>query len=377
MLLGGVTLILVAIDVALSNQAAGYQALIDSESDPRRSVLSPPPSNPDPPAPRPTIRLGGAVRTNGGSMYQYRPPAATDPPGRRGLMSRVVQRIGNRQGLPDRSTDLTAHPNMDPDGPTAAAVRRHGGLYGTAIARAIQDVPTDDWGTDAVTRLDNGIQSIMATFRSMTSNMFGFGGPHDYLFANGGSGIGSSAQRDVDMYRSLEKCQLDGYGPQAPSLPFMSNFDTGDGTIEIDDNGLVIERSSKKRRKPCMACANCSAPLLISSAYRRPDDRIVALRCAHMIDTKCLKALCTPTTDEQLLSVHHATPPGLPVLGDEPPSKRQRKSSRHKSQKLEPPPPPEYVWTCPVDGCGTAHVSVKGEDGWEQKEGLGAQVVYA
>ena len=110
-----------------------------------------------------------------------------------------------------------------------------------------------------------------------------------------------------------------------------------------------------------LACASCSDPLLLSSAYRTQDDRVWALRCGHMLDEKCLDKLSIPADDEAA---------NMPILGVEPPHKKRR--SKRKPTKRKD----EYEWECPV--CSRKHWSEReGDETWVQAEHDGALQMYA
>jgi hypothetical protein len=167
-----------------------------------------------------------------------------------------------------------------------------------------------------------------------------------------------------------------------PPEPFTSDFEittVEEKAIEIDSRGRVVQTPRKKRRispKPYLACANCTEPLRVSGAYRNTDDRVWALRCGHIIDGRCLDKLSVPSTVEELAGVQRFPPGGLEVLGSESMGKSGRPKRTPKKKATVVKKPEEYAWECPVKGCGLGHQSIKGEEGWEQKEAEGALSMY-
>ncbi len=194
-------------------------------------------------------------------------------------------------------------------------------------------------------------------------------------------GVGGAGRREDDVAGIISKVDLPEFDP--PQEGYMANFEIDESVkaskptspIALDEDGRVI--STKPKSKPYLACANCPEPLLVSSAYRTGSDRVWALRCGHMIDQRCLDDLSTPSTEDELASVHRHPPGDLPVLGaDSHPIKKGRKRAK-VTKKTSPPAPDEYEWKCPVDGCGRVHCSVREGENWKQKEGEGALSVYA
>jgi len=192
-------------------------------------------------------------------------------------------------------------------------------------------------------------------------------------------GAGGAGRREEDVTSIISKI-----GPpdfDTPQEGFTANFEIDEPPtpITLDDDGRVIHNPSRKiKKKPYLACANCSEPLLISSAYRAPADRVWALRCGHMIDQRCLDTLSTPKTEAELATVQRHPPGDLPILRDDAiPVKRPRGKRAKVHRRTLAPPLTEYEWRCSVEGCGRAHWSVRVGDGWSPKEGLGALSLYA
>jgi len=192
-------------------------------------------------------------------------------------------------------------------------------------------------------------------------------------------GIGGSTdpwgQRNIDA--ELAKIKSTDFRFPPASEGFTTKFEYDDSIlqpIELDDLGIPVPRKVKLR--PYLACSKCGDHLLLSQAQKTSEQRIWALRCGHLVDQKCLKSLSTPTPAQNESILSHP-PEGLNVLGieDGPRSKRPRRSGRHH-RRTAPPPPKEFTWSCPVKGCGRAHVSFLVETGWDQKEDEGALQVY-
>jgi len=195
----------------------------------------------------------------------------------------------------------------------------------------------------------------------------------------GWRGAGGAGRREDDVAGIINKVELPGFDP--PQEGFTVNFEVEEvpSPIALDEDGRVIaSKSSQVKTKPYLSCATCPEPLLVGSAYRSFADRVWALRCGHMVDQRCLDALSTPMTEDELASVHRHPPGDLPILGVHAVSVKKSRSKRAKvTKRTSPPPPAEYEWRCPVEGCGRQHWSVEEGDGWVQKEGEGALSVYA
>ncbi|KAK0188091.1 hypothetical protein F5146DRAFT_1141544 [Armillaria mellea] len=139
-----------------------------------------------------------------------------------------------------------------------------------------------------------------------------------------------------------------------------------------------------------LVCANCNEPLYQSGSGTVEDQRrrrIWSLRCGHLIDGKCVDRLSVP----------QAPPQGVPAeLGKEKEkakasaetvgtseeitnSIRSRLRSSHRANgllqriipsilkrkgKAKSEVEAEHQWTCPVNGCGRVHTSVKTDGIW-------------
>lgn len=192
----------------------------------------------------------------------------------------------------------------------------------------------------------------------------GGGGP-------GPAGLANQARALDDPHAIIAQVPKPEYPPDPEG--YTSNFGLDD-----EDNNETIEIdqpvSAKSKPKPFLACVNCVEPLLQSSAYRTPADRVWALRCGHLIDQKCLDKLAIPASGH---------PAGLPVLDEEedtPPFKRSRtkRGRAAAARRKAEAPPVEHVWTCPAKECGHLHkVVLKAGAEWKQDELEGAFQIYA
>lgn len=169
----------------------------------------------------------------------------------------------------------------------------------------------------------------------------------------------------------------------SPQPGFTSDFNMDDraeaNAIELDEHGRVVTKPNKPKAESYLACLHCKEPLLLSSAYRSPEDKVWVLRCGHMIDQRCLDKLGQPHSEEDREHIIRHPPEGLPILGEEPEvagTKRGR-SKRARVTRKTAVQPVEYEWKCPVEGCGRVHWSVANKGEWEQPEGLGAMQMYA
>lgn len=166
-----------------------------------------------------------------------------------------------------------------------------------------------------------------------------------------------------------------------------------------------------------LACARCLDPLVLSNNLTSEDQknrRIWGLRCGHLIDGKCLKEIGQPhyteqptdlgaenssaidrkgkgkakVVDDEVDHDEHIHNPGSydpeAIGSNTTTSIRSRLrprniptststgtspfSSSHSAVKrnarAKQMPPPEYIWHCPVTGCGRIHVSVKVNGEW-------------
>ncbi|KAF8761867.1 Lipase (class 3) [Rhizoctonia solani] len=105
-----------------------------------------------------------------------------------------------------------------------------------------------------------------------------------------------------------------------------------------------------------LICAGCRRPL------RTGGDRLWALRCGHMIDSRCYSAFSRP------LSARLDPPVGVPLLDGGYPHKR-RKTGKGKGK----PAVEVHEWKCPVKDCAKVHKSERTEDGeWVPTKDHGA-----
>ncbi|QRV90500.1 WD domain, G-beta repeat protein [Ceratobasidium sp. AG-Ba] len=126
----------------------------------------------------------------------------------------------------------------------------------------------------------------------------------------------------------------------------------------------VVEQST------VLVCASCQRPLRMGGA------RLWALRCGHVIDSRCYRKL-----GERPI-VHEDEPASVPVPAPEVvasrPHKRRRTSGgrRAKAKPVVVAPPPVVEphqaeileWRCPVSKCGRAH--------WSERMVTGAKSVW-
>jgi hypothetical protein len=130
--------------------------------------------------------------------------------------------------------------------------------------------------------------------------------------------------------------------------------------IELDERGRVLPT----KRKPYLACANCPEPLRASAGVRTDDDRVWALKCGHLLDERCFKAL--------------AGAPGAAKDEAEIKANEQEEvepsPKRRKARKAKPAPLQDHTWNCPT--CSREHVSQTVGGEWKQKEGLGATQIF-
>jgi hypothetical protein len=213
---------------------------------------------------------------------------------------------------------------------------------------------------------------------------FGFGGP-------AGAGGGGAGQREDPATVAAKAKQ-----PTHPSaLPgFSTDFEIKEdkkaNAIELDDNGKVVQPKRHAPARPVperyLGCVNCDEPLLLSGAYRSPEDKVWVMRCGHVIDQRCLDKIGQPHSDQDRESMIRPPPAGLDILGaadqeeaigtmttKRGKAKRAKVTKSKKTKAL----PVEYEWKCPVEGCGRLHRSVAMSGEWTQAEGVGAMQMYA
>ncbi|WVW85396.1 hypothetical protein I302_107434 [Kwoniella bestiolae CBS 10118] len=212
-------------------------------------------------------------------------------------------------------------------------------------------------------------------------NFRGLGGLAGGLVIGGGGG-GMIRQQQEDVQTILSKINPQPYPKSLITKGFTNDFDmdsiVSKEPIELDDEGNIITRKAK-HKKEHLVCSQCNLPLLVSSSYTSPKDKIWVLRCGHMLDECCLDKLQTPITQRELSSVIRQEEAKTGTLDGDgtPEKKRRRKNASRKAKKVEPPRPDEYAFKCPVVGCGREHRSVNVEGGWRAKDGEGALPAYA
>ncbi|KAK0201923.1 hypothetical protein DFS33DRAFT_1031872 [Desarmillaria ectypa] len=189
--------------------------------------------------------------------------------------------------------------------------------------------------------------------------------------------------------------------PTTESSPFTTSVSN---PIIIDDEEPVASSSSGSAAaiaatsappsglnlQATLVCANCNEPLYQSGSgttkvQRRR--RIWSLRCGHLIDGKCADRLSVPQAPPQDVSVESgkgkekATASAETVdTTEETNTIRSRLRSSHKANagllqriipsilkrkgKAKSEVEAEHQWTCPVNGCGRVHTSVKTDGIW-------------
>ncbi|CUA71747.1 hypothetical protein RSOLAG22IIIB_09785 [Rhizoctonia solani] len=112
-----------------------------------------------------------------------------------------------------------------------------------------------------------------------------------------------------------------------------------------------------------LICAGCRRPL------RTGGDRLWALRCGHMIDSRCYDALSRPQFSSLPLIARLGSPPG-------PASKRRKttKAGKGKGKGVME----SHEWRCPVRDCACVHKSERmaGEEDWVPAKDTGAIKVF-
>ncbi|WWD19254.1 hypothetical protein CI109_103712 [Kwoniella shandongensis] len=332
----------------MAERQAEANAIFAAEADERRrQILSPPPIAPSREGREP-IRLGGGLMVRGDRHINYRPQAGGGG-------------IARTPNTPDRSTAAEPLPR--------AATQQRWDQIAWNRAQAMRDLIGDN---------------ILVGL--------GYPGIGGIMMGGGAGGAGpAGVRREDDIQTILSKVEPPKYEDAEPG--FTQSFDLEDidakfnaqsrEPIEIDEDGNVIPQK-KKQRKSYLVCANCSEPLLVSSAYRGPEDRVWMLRCGHLIDQRCLDKLSTPTTEKELARVdkHPDILGAWEAAEEEAKSKgRAKKTRAAKRARKEPPKverrPDEYAWRCEVEGCGMEHKSEEVGGVWKGVEGEGAVAVYA
>jgi hypothetical protein len=220
--------------------------------------------------------------------------------------------------------------------------------------------------------LDAGWMQRLGGLVGLGLGRFGMGGVNANAIAAAMDGVGlhgfggqaGRAPLDIDSLTAKVNIQTH----QSTKGGFVDNWDLeASRPIELDDAGDAVKPTPIYLR-----CGNCDEPLLLSSAYDSPEDRVWALRCGHMIHEGCLGRISTPTKG-QTANITHFGANGA-ILDDDGSARKKRKTTSKKVPK-----PSVFRWQCPVKGCGVWHASEKkvDEEKWTQTEDAGALAVYA
>ncbi|CAE6430061.1 unnamed protein product [Rhizoctonia solani] len=137
-----------------------------------------------------------------------------------------------------------------------------------------------------------------------------------------------------------------------------------------EDMGASIASSSQ----PTLAPATKITSVLICAGCRRPlrtgGDRLWALRCGHMIDSRCYNALSRPQFSSLPLLARLGSPPPGPA------AKRRKttKAGKGKGKGVME----SHEWECPVRDCDCVHKSERmaGEEEWVPAKDTGAIKVF-
>lgn len=108
-----------------------------------------------------------------------------------------------------------------------------------------------------------------------------------------------------------------------------------------------------------LVCASCRLPL------RTGGDRLWALRCGHMIDSRCYRKFAEGPVEEgedRVLTFNPETAQAEPSTSGRPARKRRRTNrNKGKGKGPAPPPVPQVIetlhWKCPVAQCRRVHKS--------------------
>ncbi|KAG8701837.1 hypothetical protein FRC08_003876 [Ceratobasidium sp. 394] len=208
--------------------------------------------------------------------------------------------------------------------------------------------------------------------------------------------------RAVDEVLDLESDEWNADGPSTSasgsvSSPPRKKRKTAVEIVEVlSDDEMDTDKSSEPRVtstavepekvQTVLVCASCRRPL------RMGGDRLWALRCGHMIDSRCYRKLAE----------REIVPEDVPMLEAEPSveetttRKRKRRATGGRGGKTKgkgkagasaaaPAPPVPHVaetieWTCPVPKCGRAHWSERVVTGatsvWQPMKETGAVAVF-
>ncbi|CAE6479970.1 unnamed protein product [Rhizoctonia solani] len=114
-----------------------------------------------------------------------------------------------------------------------------------------------------------------------------------------------------------------------------------------------------------LICAGCRRPL------RTGGDRLWALRCGHMIDSRCYTSLSRPQFSSLPLIARLGSPPPGPAT-------KRRKPNKEKGKGKGKGVMESYEWACPVKDCGKLHKSERmaGEEDWVPVKDTGAIKVF-
>ncbi|KAK8854609.1 hypothetical protein IAR55_003348 [Kwoniella newhampshirensis] len=335
-----------AVDQRVAEARAQVNEIAAAEAEERRrQIFSPPPVLPAP-EPRPRIGLGGGVMVRGDRLFNFIPR-----PGGEGVARRHTQ------------------PAQD-DAPQHNQPNNNDGVI--------------NWGRVGRYRA----MDVLGAMGGDVLAGFGFG---DILGMMGGAG--PAGMREENVQTILSRVEPPVYENVEPGFTQSFDLDEIDSEfkaqsrepIEIDEDGNVIPRKGRKFQKSYLVCASCTDPLLVSSAYRSPEDRVWMLRCGHLIDQKCLNKLSIPTTEKELARVDkHPDVLGGIEAAEEVllPSKSRRAKQPRAAKRAKKTVeverrPDEYTWRCEVECCGMEHKSEEVGGVWKGVEGEGAVAVYA
>lgn len=221
--------------------------------------------------------------------------------------------------------------------------------------------------------LDPGWMHRLGGLVGLGLGRFGMGGANANAIAAAMDGVvlhgfgGQAGRAPLDIDSLTAKVDIPTH--QVIKAGFVDNWDLeANRPIELDDAGDAI----KPAFPMYLRCGDCDEPLLLSSAYESPEDRVWALRCGHMVHEGCLGKISIPAKG-QTANITHFRANGA-VLDDDGPSKKKKKSTSKKVPK-----PSVFRWQCPVGGCRVWHASEKkvDEEKWTQTEDAGALAVYA
>ncbi|CAE7139999.1 unnamed protein product [Rhizoctonia solani] len=162
-------------------------------------------------------------------------------------------------------------------------------------------------------------------------------GPHDK-----GKGKAKAVEDDVTMHKEI--------------IEIYSDDEEGDSVASSSQPSPATKLTS------VLICAGCRRPL------RTGGDRLWALRCGHMIDSRCYNAISRPQFSSLPLLARLGSPPG--------PASKRRKTTKAKGKGkgvME-----SHEWECPVKDCARVHKSERmaGEEEWVPAKDNGAIKVF-